>query len=396
MEKIETDVLVVGGGPAGSITAEVTAAAGADTILIDKKDDPSRSSACGGLVSVNTWNQLDASDNAIVNDISGVLVHPPNGKDFELASSSVKAYVIDRDRLNVELLSRAEDRGVKIRPKTAIFQRNSSGVRTRSTSGSTEKSISSKIIVGADGPRSDVRRLFDLDKPSKLLYAIQAEIELELFSDDYVEVFFGKKIAPGFFGWVIPTDTRRARVGLATTKGAKLKDFFEQLLKEVGVDSPRSFRTGVIPLGVPDHSSGNNVLTVGDAAGQVKPTTGGGLYPISITAELAGEAALKGLSGLDSPSRHYYQEWMDRVGEELKREMLLHRILEVVSDDNLTRLLKLLNRPNIAGWMADNGDIDHLYPLAKKMAKNPFVMTTIVKQLPGEFASEIKKELTSL
>lgn len=394
MDKIHTDVLVVGGGPAGAIAAEVVAGGGGDTMLIDKKDDPARSSACGGLLSVDSWERLDGREEAIVNDISGVLVHPPGGDDFELSSSEAKAYVIDRDQLNADLLTRAEDKGVKIRPKTGIFKRNGSEVKVRSTGGSGEKTISPKFIIGADGPRSDVRRLFDLEKPSELLYAIQAEIELEIFSNDYVEIFFGERIAPGFFGWIIPVNRGKARVGLATGKGDKLKESFEELLEEVGAEYPETFRSGVIPIGIPDHSSGGNVLTVGDAAGQVKPTTGGGLYPISITAELAGEAALKGLSGMDNPSDYYYREWMSQVGNELKREMLLHRILEVASDENLTRLLNLLNRPNLADWIADNGDIDHLYPLAKKMVKNPRVMTTIVKQLPGEFAVEVKKELT--
>lgn len=394
MDEIETDVLVVGGGPAGAIAAEVTAAGGADTVLIDKKEDPARSSACGGLVSLDTWERLGAKDEAIVNDISGVLVHPPDGEDFELSSSKVKAYVIDRDRLNADLLAKAEDRGVRIRPRTGMFQRRESAVRTKSIGGGGEKTIRPKVVIGADGPKSDVRRLFDLQSPSEMLYAIQSEIEMEIYSNDYVEVFFGNAIAPGFFGWIIPTGRNKARIGLATGKGDQLTDFFERLLQKVGINPPDSVQTGVIPIGVPDHSAAGNVLTVGDAAGQVKPTTGGGLYPISITAELAGKSALKGLDSNVSPSDDYHRAWMKRVGEELKREMLLHRILEVVSDDNLSRLLRLLNRPNLADWIADNGDIDHLYPLAKKMAKNPLVMTTIVKQLPGEFASEVKKELT--
>ncbi|MFB6290341.1 MAG: geranylgeranyl reductase family protein [Candidatus Bipolaricaulia bacterium] len=393
MVEVEPDVLVVGGGPAGAIAAKVTAAGGADTLLVDKKKDPTRSSACGGLVSVDTWQRLEGAESAILNEVSGVLVHPPTGDDFELSAPDVKAYVIDRDRLNADLLARAEDQGVRIRPKTSIFERSGTKVKARTINGSREKSILPEVVIGADGPRSDVRRLFDLERPSELLYGIQAEMDLELYSDDHVEVFFSKKLAPGFFGWIIPTSSSRARVGLATSRGERLKDSFDRLLERIGADYTETYRTGVIPIGVPDNSSEPRVLTVGDAAGQVKPTTGGGLYPISITAELAGEAALKGLSGLSDPSGYYYREWMTRVGEELKREMLLHRIRKVVSDENLSRLLKLLNRPNLADWIAGNGDIDHLYPLAKRMAKNPLVLSTIVKQLPGEFATEVKKEL---
>ncbi len=393
MEEKSPDVLVVGAGPAGSIAAEVAASGGADTLLIDKKADPSRSSACGGLVSKGAWNELDASSQAIVNEIKGVKVHPPEGKSFVLQSQTVKAYVIDRDKLNADLLSRAEASGVRVRAETGIFARTDGGVKIRSLEEGEERALEPRVIIGADGPRSDVRRLFDLERPSELLYAIQSETKLTGIRADRVEVYFGDEIAPGFFGWVIPVSEDSARIGLATKKGERLKTCFRNLLEEVDLGEVEDFTTGVIPIGVPDHSPGGHVLTVGDAAGQVKPTTGGGLYPISITSKIAGEAAVKGLARLENPSGYYYKAWMDQIGKDLKREMLLHRVLEGVSDESLSRLLGLLDRPEIANWVADKGDIDNLYPLAKKMGKNPLILATALKALPGELAAKLKREL---
>ena len=393
MDNSSIDVLVVGGGPAGSIAARVAARGGADTVLVDKKNRPADSSACGGLVSVGTLEKLDAQGKSVINEIKGVLVHPPRGDEFKLFSSGVKAYVIDRNKLNADLLSRAKESGVRVRPETEIIDREDMKVVIRTTGGEVEQTLEPRVIIGADGPQSDVRRLFGMDQPSELLYAIQAEKNIPFHSRDSVEVFFGRDIAPGFFGWIIPVSDERARLGLATPEGDKLKELFGRLCEKAGTAEPSSYQTGVIPIGIPDHSSGGSVLTVGDAAGQVKPTTGGGLYPISITSPLAGEVALEALSGLEDPATKYYREWMDILGHELGREMLLHRILKVVKDEQLSQLLSLLNRGNISDWVAENGDIDHLYPLAKKMAKNPMVMSTIVKQLPGKFASELKKEL---
>lgn len=387
------DVLIVGGGPAGAIAAEVAAAGGADALLIDKKSDLGSSSACGGLVSLDTWNRLGGEEEAIVNEISGVVVHPPAGSHFELSAPGTRAYVIDRDRLNVDLLSRAKSEGVVVQPSTEIFSREGPKVKIKSVDGSGVETLEPEIVIGADGPRSDVRRLFDLDRPSKLLYAIQAEKELQPRRNEYVEVFFGKDIAPGFFAWIIPVSEGKARIGLATTQGDKLKQFFSRLLDKTGQKMPDDFHTGVIPMGVPDHSCGEDVLTVGDAAGQVKPTTGGGLYPISITSKLAGRVAVRALAGLENPSQYYYDEWMSEVGDELRRELLLHNVLERVSDKKLTKLLQLLKKPKISSWVGDNGDIDHLYPLAKRMAKNPSILATILKALPGEIGSKLIDEL---
>ena len=393
MNQRNPDVLVVGGGPAGSISARTAAEGGAKTVLIDKKEEPARSSACGGLVSRSTWRRLGTGDGPIVHEINGVVVHPPAGDAFELSSPEVKAYVVDRDKLNARLLDRAKSGGVEVRPGTEIVRRDGLRVETKRTDGSGRERLRPHTVIGADGPRSDVRRLFDLERPSKLLYAIQAEMGYRAEKSNYVEVFFGKKVAPGFFAWIIPVNERRARIGLATTDGSGLKDYFNRLIVRAGASAPGDYRTGVIPIGVPDQSCGGPVLTVGDAAGQVKPTTGGGLYPISITGRIAGKVAVETLATEDDPSELYYKRWMRRVGRELKREMTLHRVLEVVSDRKLTRLLNLLNRPGITDWISDQGDIDHLYPLAKKMAKNPLIMGKILKELPGEIAAKLKREL---
>lgn len=390
---MEPEVLIVGGGPAGSISGRVAAEGGAETLLIDKKSDLGKSSACGGLVSQETWERLETSDEAIVNEIKGVVVHPPKGEVYRLSSPEVKAYVVDRDQLNANLLATAEESGISVRSGTGIYGRNGSTVTLRSVDGRNEEVLEPKIVIGADGPRSDVRRLFDLDCPSKLLYAIQTETEFQSSRSDHVEVFFGRDIAPGFFGWIIPVSKNRAKIGLATARGEKLPHFFENLMGEIGKAKPEDFRTGVIPIGVPENSCAGRVLTVGDAAGQVKPTSGGGLYPLSITARIAGEVAVEAVNGLSNPAELYYKRWMDEVGEELKREMLLHRILDRVSDEKLTNLLELLKRRGISDWIAENGNIDHLYPLARRMIRDPAVVGTILKTLPGEIGSKLMDEL---
>ncbi|MFW6190102.1 MAG: geranylgeranyl reductase family protein [Candidatus Bipolaricaulota bacterium] len=386
-------VLVVGGGPAGSITGRVSAEGGADTLLIDKKTDLAESSACGGLVSLETWERLGASDQVIENEIRGVFVHPPEGESFDLSAPETKAYVIDRDELNADLATRAKKKGVKVKTGTGIYRRDDRSVTIRSVDGSEEERLEPRVIIGADGPRSDVRRLFALERPSKLLYAIQEETEFTSRRSDFVEVFFGKDLAPGFFGWIIPVSRNRARIGLATSRGERIKHLFANLAEKIGIEPTDAFRTGVIPIGVPESPCKNGVLTVGDAAGQVKPTSGGGIYPLSITARIAGEVAIEAVNGLEKPGRVYYDRWMNEVGEELKREMLLHRILDRVSDKRLTRLLSLLKREEIASWISRNGEIDHLYPLAKKMIKDPAVVTTILKTLPGEIGSKLMDEL---
>lgn len=389
------DLLVVGAGPAGAISARVAASHGVNTLLIDKKLDIEKSTTCGGLISINTWNNLEASSSAVLNQIHGVIVHSPNGSSYELSCSEKKAVVIDRDKLNADLLSQAQNQGVKIKPGYNLVKFQNNTVTLNHVKDNSQLICKPTYLIGADGPRSDVRRLSGCEESFKLLYAIQVETAYHSASKDLVHVFFGEEIAPGFFGWVIPTSAHRARIGLATSEGHGLLSFLSNLLNKLNLPSQHDFQTGVIPIGTPGESRVKNMLSVGDAAGQVKPTTGGGLYPISRTAKIAGLTVAKSSFGDNNPSTYYRKRWMKEVGEELKKEMLLHKILGQLSDQQLANLLKILGNQSISTWLINHGDIDHLYKLAKELLKQPRILTNLLKALPAGLGLRIRKELTS-
>jgi len=389
------DLLVVGAGPAGAISARVAASHGVNTLLIDKKLDIEKSTTCGGLISANTWNNLESSSSVVLNQIHGVVVHSPDDSSYELSCSEKKAVVINRDKLNADLLSRAQGQGVKIKRGYNLAKLQNKKAILNHVRDNSQLTCIPKYLIGADGPRSDVRRLSGYQEPFKLLYAIQVETVYHSTSKDLVHVFFGKEIAPGFFGWVIPTSARQARIGLATSEGHRLLSCLSNLLNKLDLPSQHDFQTGVIPIGTSSEPTAENILYVGDAAGQVKPTTGGGLYPISKTAKIAGRAIAKTSSIDNSLSTYYRKRWMKKVGEELEKEMLLHKILGQLSDRQLANLLKILNDQSISSWLINRGDIDHLYKLAKELLKQPRILTNLLKALPKRLGLRLRKELTS-
>ncbi len=389
----EPDLLVVGGGPAGAITARCAAEKGADTLLIDKKEDPSRSSLCGGLVSVDTWQKLGSPESAFLGKINGAIIHTPDDTSYTLSATDPRAIVLDRNRLNQVLLHRAEEKGVRVKSGLNLIDLDGEGVQLKDLK--TEKIFPAhpKFSVGADGPASDVRRLIGGDDPPGRLYAIQADARSDRFHEDLVEVYFGSDVAPGFFAWVIPTAADRARVGLATEEGSRLTEFLANLMDKVGPEDTWNERTGTIPIGVPGGSPREDVLLVGDAAGQVKPTTGGGLYPITFTAEIAGDAVAKGLNGLNNPNAYYREEWMRAVGRRLEKEILLHKVLGRLSDEDLNSILELLDEPKVAELLIERGDTDHLYSLAKDLLKTPSVLTSLLRALPTRLGWKLRQEI---
>lgn len=391
--KKDPELLVVGGGPAGTITARAASENGVATELIDKKRDPSNSSTCGGLVSIDTWKRLGEPKTALLGKINGAIIHTPDGSEYKLVAESPKAVVLDRNHLNKHLLNSAKKAGAKVETGMNLTEiDNGTAIVSNLLTGHTI-SYSPNFIVGADGPMSDVRRLSGGESSSKLLYGIQSNVKGKKIQRNLVEVFFGSEVAPGFFAWVIPTEHNRARVGLATTHGGNLPRLLTNLLNKLDVVESSVPNAGVIPVGTEDASPEKNILYVGDAAGQVKPTTGGGLYPISIAGEIAGRIVKNGLSGLDSPNTAYREAWMEEFGRDLNKEMVLHKILIRLSDDDFNSAFKLLDNRKVAKLLINRGNTDHIYPIVKDLVRSPSILAKLVTALPTGLGTKLKQEL---
>ncbi|MBS3813494.1 FAD-dependent monooxygenase, partial [Candidatus Bipolaricaulota bacterium] len=195
------DLLVVGGGPAGAITARAAAERGVDTLLVDKKKDLSTSSTCGGLVSMETWRRLGSPESAFVGEIRGAIIHLPDGTSYKLAARNPRAIVLDRGRLNEVLLGRAMDKGVRVEAGLNLVDLDKKTARLKNLATGELSLMEPRYVVGADGPVSDVRRLVGGGDQPRRLYAVQVDARSGRFHGDLVEVYFGRDVAPGFFAW---------------------------------------------------------------------------------------------------------------------------------------------------------------------------------------------------
>ena len=392
-------VLVVGGGPIGAIAARSSASSGADTWVIEKKDRVSNSSSCGGLLSVAAFEGLEVSRNSILNEISGVVVYPPHEDRFVVESSVTRAYVVDRSALNQELMDAAMEEGAQLRTSVRAVQLESERIKLKHLADSTSAWFEPNIVLGSDGPYSDIRRELGLPDPGKYLHGIQAVSRCELNDQSLVEVHFGSDIATGFFGWVIPLGRDGlARIGLASVNRDGLLERLERLLDRKSAGEPQSLSSGPIPIGVPNVSASGNVGLVGDAAGQVKPTTGGGIYPGSKSARIAGEMAAAVCDNSSAFQNHdfaesYHNRWMEEVGADLKREMFLHRILAEISDPVLDTILRKLSNPRYIKILRESGDIDHLYRTALEIFKKPARWGNFIHLLPSKVRDSLTRAI---
>jgi flavin-dependent dehydrogenase len=211
-----------------------------------------------------------------------------------------------------------------------------------------------------------------LDPPREILSGAQVEAPFHLEDPEKVELHLG--VAPGLFAWVIPSGEETARIGLCTRESAwqLLQAFLRKdIISRRLLGSPCSLVVGGLPLGPPKATATEGFLAVGDAAGQVKPTSGGGIYPGLVCAKVAGAvAAAAALEGSCSAGRlqDYDRLWRSRIGRELEIGMRLRQLLDRMSDEETDDLLRYLGeRPKLIKIVEEHGDIDRPSLLVARM-----------------------------
>ncbi len=367
------DVVVVGGGPAGAIAAKYAALNGASTLLIEEHASIGSPVQCTGLISTAALNECETGEgNFVLNKMKGAFVYAPNGEELVVRGKDVKAYVIDRKIFDRELVERSLDEGVDILLKTRFIGMEKGKISV--ISDGERKEIHASVVIGADGIQSSVGRAAGLGRCEKFISGIQFEAPYAAKDPEFVEIFTGNDIAPGFFAWAVPFNGL-ARIGLARNPGANPPLYYlRNLLKHPVVASRyRGSRTewvlGGIPLGPPKKTATDSVMLVGDAAGQVKPTSGGGVYMGAVCAKIAGEVAAKA-SQKEAVLGEYEKRWRSAVGRELSIGMRIHKSLGKLSDENLNEFISFLNKPKISEIITDYGDMDHPSVLLQKLIQS--------------------------
>jgi len=380
MERV--DVLVVGAGPAGSTVARGLAAKGHDVLIVEEHGRVGHPVQCAGLVSQRVLD-LAGSRSMVLEAVAGATVFGPSLGSVSFAAETPRAFVIDRAGLDVYLADRAAHAGARFRTGLRFdrAERPAGGpVRAELTDSSgSAVSIEARLLVGADGVASAVARAVRLRRPVEVLPAFEAEIPRSPGDARQVEVYLGNDLAPGLFGWWIPDGAGGARVGVAASAGpVTARAYYERLLRQV----ERRFRTKLpgatgflvsgIPIGTVPRTSTDLALLVGDAAAQVKPLSGGGIFTGMRCAEIAADVADRCLrSGELSASAlaEYDRAWRAELGEEFRQALFLRRLFTRLSDRDLDQLVAALQGAELKASIVAFGDIDFPTHVARQLLR---------------------------
>ena len=381
------DVVVVGGGPAGSQAAKEAARYGLRVLLIERKKYVGRPVHCTGLLSTRTIETLKISMDSILNEIKGAHIYSPNGKRVTIDAEEVKAYVVNRETFDNELLQRAREEGVEVWLETEGIAVDGRMVKVDCKG--VEKWIKAEIFVGAYGSKNHGNSLMDFPLPYKNLCGLQIVVSYEAKDRSFVELFFGNRYTDCFFGWAVPLDEKLAKVGLVASNFAIAKNGLKELLKYIRCTSSRSPVPGIIPIGPPKITVKDNLIICGDAAGHAKPTSGGGVYTGTICATIAAGTIVEYLSG-SSSLKEYDRSWRSKIGRELKMGLAVHHILTRLNDNQLNRIFDIFSKQKNIELIKKYGDIDYPSSLIKKFISVPFIWKNILPSSP-DFLS-LKKD----
>jgi geranylgeranyl reductase family protein len=379
---LEYDAVIIGGGPIGGFVAGKISENRFKVAVIEKNKEIGIPINCAGLITPRVFDLLNIKKNSIVqNKIKGANIHSPSGKILSIGGDRIHALAIDRLKFDKEIIKNAKDKKAEIFLGNNLLsvQKIKNHIEIKTSKGNDFKC---NLIVGADGPYSKVRDRFAFSEPKEFLRGIGAELNGSNLNPDFVEIFVGKEIAPGFFAWIIPINESgtKARIGLCINKSSPKspKYYFSNLLKNkhafdlIGNSKINEKFGGVIPLGALKKTYAPNVLLAGDAAAQVKPTSGGGIYTGLLCAGHCAHVSIDALkkNNFSSQFLKKYQKLCSAdIGRELNLGMKFRKIFNHFTDKHFDKYIEKFQNQKITEIISKYGDIDYPSKLIKPMIK---------------------------
>lgn len=352
------DAIIVGSGPAGSVTARFAAENDAKVLIIERRTEIGVPVLCGEGISqkIDHFKVLEGK-RWIAAKMNGARVFSPNGTKITLSAEyagNETGYVVYRDIFDQELARGAVQKGAEIMLNTCaigLLKKDGviKGIIARHFDETIE--IEANIVVGADGVESRVGKWAGIQttlKPYDLETCAQYTLCNIDWNSPYCDFFLGKHIAPGGYIWIFPKGKDVVNVGIGilaslseSGKAVQLLDKFITSQPELKKGQPLRFITGADPVAEPIQSVKDNLLLVGDAARQVDPITGGGLTHAIEAGKYAGETIAKAVDKQSFDNQtllEYETRWKNAFGKKLHRNYIAKEIMLDMEDNTLDML----------------------------------------------------------
>lgn len=343
------DVVIAGGSISGLLTAREVAKKGYSVLVLEEGFEVGTPDHCGGLVSKIALNDLEINPSEKIYDcaINNASIFSPSGKMLEINSKNQQIISVDRRQLDKQAAYQAQKYGAKIIVNSSYKEKTKEGVST------SIGDIDCKILVDCRGIGALVN-----DNRNGILLSAQYEVYADWIVSGRVEVYFDQIKYPGFFAWIIPSGNGIGKVGVAG-KDINTSKTIEEFLKQKGKYSTiRKIFSPIWINGPIKNFVSKDIVIVGDAAGQSKPTTAGGIYSCGMGGIMAGNAIAKYLETNDNSQLVQYQEsWYSKFGKEFEKQQLARKVLQKIDNKTVDKIFDMIT-PEILSEISNKDDFD--------------------------------------
>jgi len=382
------DVLIVGGGPGGLFLAARLAGQGVRTLVCEEHARIGDPVHCTGVLSSDSFGRFNLPTTATLNHLTNVRFVSPGGIPVDYKTASPIATVIDRPAFDRALAERAVAAGAEIRPDARVSAVDVDAAAVHATVG--VELVEARLVVLACGANYAFQRRFGLGLPRSYLHTAQRELPAAAMPA--VELHFGRDIAPGGFAWAVPVrrpDGFYARVGVMAARDAL--GCYARMLARVanrwGIshrDLPP--RQKILPLGAIGRTYGDRLLAIGDAAGLVKPTTGGGIHYSIVSASMAADVAFEALANdrLDAASLAAYERsWRAELEDEFGAQQELRDVVTGLTDQAIDSFFELAHTDGIMPIVRATARFNEHRPLIRALFKHPPARRILFRSIVG-------------
>jgi digeranylgeranylglycerophospholipid reductase len=356
------DVVIVGGGPAGLMAARTLGQFGHDAVVLEEHDEVGVPVHCTGIIGLDAFDELNLSRATVLGVAQSARFHAADGNTVAIESDQIRAAIVDRQRFDATLATEAVAAGATVRTGVRVARLETSPEQVRLWT-STGEAQTARACVLACGASDRFNRQLGFGVPRVFVQSAQCDIPFPPL--DKIEVHLDRQLSPGGFAWAVPFrrgGQSRVKLGLLSDRhaAAGFATFARTLAVRMGEasdDWPKP-RMKMLPLGPVKRTYATRVLAVGDAAGLVKPTTGGGIYYGLLSGSWAAETLDVALrrDQLDARRlRTFETRWRDRLGPEIRAGLAFRTISSRLDDNAISTLIDLAN-------------VDGLVPMLKQTA----------------------------
>jgi digeranylgeranylglycerophospholipid reductase len=380
------DVIVVGGGPAGLLTARDLSASGFSTIVLEEHDTIGVPVHCTGVLGMDAFDELDLPRQTILQTAHAARFISADGSSVLVDHERVRAAIIDRGSFDAALAADAVRAGTEIQVGCRVRQIevDADGVGVSTAAGT----VRGRACVIACGANYRFNRQLGLGLPR--LFVHSAQRELAFPEIDHVEVYLGRQVAAGGFGWLVPFnrgDESFARVGVMCEgrPRAAFKELAARICRRFNVsfesDEPR---VKVLPLAPVSRTWSRRVLAVGDAAGLVKATTGGGIYFGLLSGRIAAEVLASALhDDCLSATRlqEYERRWRTRLWPEIRAGLAFRAMASRLTDRTIDRVIELARVDGIVPLLKETANFNWHGAAARSLLRHPSFRRVVFSSL---------------